>query len=64
MKLAAPRRAAYLTDRIQAPANTQLALLVETTALDAEFDDRTYVVVPAAGGPASPRAFLRFVVNY
>ena len=46
------------------PASTQLALLVETTALDAEFDDRTYVVVPAAGGPASPRAFLRFVVNY
>ena len=34
------------------------------SALDAEFDDRTYVVVPAAGGPASPRAFLRFVVNY
>ena len=64
MKLAAPRRAAYQTDRIQAPANTQLALLVETTALDAEFDERTNVVVPAAGGPASPRAFLRFVVNY
>ena len=34
------------------------------SALDAEFDDRTYVVVPAAGGPASARAFLRFVVNH
>ena len=44
--------------------STQLALLVETTALDAEFDERTNVVVPAAGGPASPRAVLPFVINY
>ncbi len=59
-----PPQSGDQTDRIQAPASTQLALLVETTALDAEFEDRTCVVVPAAGGPASPRAFLRFVVNH
>ena len=46
------------------PLSTQSALLVDTVALDADFDQQTYVVVPIAGGAASPHAFLRFVLDY
>jgi hypothetical protein len=46
------------------PASTQAALLVETVVLDADFEQLTYAVVPLGGGPAAPRAFLRFILNY
>ena len=46
------------------PASTQTALLAETALLDADFEQRTYSVVPLGGGPAAPRAFLRFILNY
>ena len=46
------------------PLSTQSALLVDTVALDADFDQQTYVVVPIAGGAAAPRAFLRFELDY
>jgi hypothetical protein len=46
------------------PGSTQTALLAETAVLDSDFERRTYVIVPAAGGPPSARAFLRFVLSY
>ena len=44
--------------------STQSAFLVNTSVLDTNFELQTYVVVPNAGGPASPRAFLRLLLNY
>ncbi len=46
------------------PGSDQRALLVSTAMLDANFEQRTYAVVPVGGGPAATRAFLRFTVIY
>ena len=51
-------------DLIFGPASTQEVLLVATAVLDANFEQQTYAIVPVAGGPASPRAFLRFWLDY